>query len=153
VIEKGIVSILLGNTPLTDPGRIAAQSALLVLLTGPRIFAQAAPQSIGYPYGIIRRLGGDHVHHLLGIAGIANIRIATDFYALNYGDDRAMVEYARRALSGYRGPAGASAKPPAGFFIQGMFPVDSADEYVPPAHFEDIGIQAAGMEFNVWTNE
>jgi hypothetical protein len=153
VIEKGIVSVMLGNTILTDPDRAAAQAAMLVLLGGARIFPQAAPQSTGYPYAIIRRIGGDHVHHLKGVAGIANIRIGTDFYTLNYGDDRALVEYARKLLSGYRGPAGASANPPAGFFIQGMFPIDSPDEYVPPQHFEDVGVQAAGMEFNVWTNE
>jgi hypothetical protein len=153
VIEKGIVSILLGNTQLTDPAKLAAQSALLILLKGPTLFAQAAPQETGYPYGIVRRIGGDHTHHLLGVAGIANIRIATDFYGLSYADCRNMVEYTRKVLSGYKGPAGASANPPSGYFIQGMFPVDSPDEYTPPAHFEELGIQAAGMEFSVWCNE
>jgi hypothetical protein len=154
VIEKGIVSILLGNTPLASADRLAAQSALVTALGGPRIFPQAAPEGTGYPYGIVRRTGGDHPHHMLGRAGLGQIRIGIDFYcASSYQDARYLVQQAFTLLDGYRGQAGAPASPPAGYFIQGMFAADSPDEYIPPAHSENPGVQACGQEFTVWANE
>jgi hypothetical protein len=146
MIEKAIISLLNGVTQLTDADRQAAQASLLTLLGGRRIYPQAAPESLGYPYGVVRRTGGEHVRHLLGRGGLGQPRIAVDFYAATYNEVRQLVDAAFLILDGYRGKAGT-------FFIQGIFASDEPDDYSPPQHSEAFGVQAAGMEFNCHANE
>ena len=153
MIEKGIISLLLGNTVLTDPNRQTAQASLLAKLGSNAIFPEGIPEGTAWPVGVVHRTGGDHVKTLGGLAGFGTFRVAVDFYCTTYSDARLLVHYALGVLGGYRGRAGPYGNPPVGFFVQGMFPSDNPDEYVPPAHAEEFGIEAAGMEFDVWANE
>ena len=69
-----------------------------------------------------------------------------DFYAQTYADAKALVDNAFTILDGFRGPAGS-------FTFQANFASDEPDDYSPPEHAEELGIQAAGMEFNCHANE
>ena len=152
MIEKGLVALLLGQMPLGDQGRQQFQSLALGQCGGQRIWPNAAPQPVGgrpcnYPYLVLRKLaGGRSIQGFQGQINQALSMIALIAVGELTQDVKMVVDYAGKALRGYRGLAGP-------YWVQGIFSADLPDEYAPPEHSTEKGVQAAGLALSVWHSE
>lgn len=155
MIAKGLINFLLGNPgaqPLpADPNpqsRILAQAALVQATAGSRVYLNKSPQAASpaqptYPYAIVHKVRGLHPQALGGPVGVGAPSVAVVWYALDGQTANQLGDQVRQLLNGYRGRWGA-------FTVQGCFLEDEGDDYLPPAHVDEIGVHSTPWSFKIW---
>ena len=95
--------------------RLAAVSAVYSLVGGttrPRIYPLKLPQNPEFPAVTYQIISGRPEYHIDGVAGVAEIRLQVDCWAVDkdstsgYESSRALAEAVRGALSAYSGTVG-----------------------------------------------
>jgi len=151
VIEQGVINLLLGAPVASGSGptgilRSTAQAAF-VAAVGEQVYPGKAPQSYGYPYAVVVKIGADHKKQMGGRAGLAGTKVRVEVYHQLYGTAELLADYARQLLDGYRGALAN------GMSCQGIFQVDDSNQWERPVHSDEQGVQTVEIHLKVWANE
>jgi hypothetical protein len=147
MIEKGIIGLLLGTTPPTLAGAQATAQAAIAAAVGAKVYPAKAPQGAGYPRIVVIKEGAEHQKYSGGRAGLAKTKIRVAVYHQLYGTAEGIAENCRKLLDGYRGAL------PNSLACQGIFQDDDANQWAPPAHADEIGIEVVELHLSVHANE
>jgi hypothetical protein len=151
MIAKHLIALLTGNFPVLDPLRGPIQNQIVALVNNRVQLNKLDEATIGqvvYPYLIVHQISGKHVMHLQGRAGMAQPHLGITAYALKGGDANNLGDLVRQFLDGYKDLP--NLPPPA---ILGCFLMDEGDDYLPPAHWDEVGVHATPWNFLVVHSE